>query len=159
MIEEWRTVVYNGEVFENYEVSNTGKVRSLYGKPKILKPKKARNGYLHIGLVKDGKQKQVTVHRVVGFTWIPNDDIENKTDIDHIDRNRQNNHVSNLRWSTRKKNVEYSRGKRVLCIETGQVFDSVTQASEWLGVTKTAISKACLGKSKTCRKLHWKFVE
>lgn len=160
LVEEWRTVVYNDEVWEDYEVSNYGQVRSLkFRKVKILKTRKQRNGYLTVTLFKNEKSKQVTVHRIVGYTWIPNDNPTEKTVINHKDHNRQNNSVDNLEWTTQKKNVEDGRGKRVLCVETGQIFESVDQASRFLGVSQMAISKACNGKSKTCKKLHWEFVD
>lgn len=41
--------------------------------------------------------------RIIAETFIPNP--ENKPCVDHIDTNRQNNHVSNLRWCTGKENM------------------------------------------------------
>ena len=52
VMEEWRTVVVNGEIYENYMVSNWGNVKSLkFGKEKILKPGKNTNNYLFVNLV------------------------------------------------------------------------------------------------------------
>lgn len=48
--------------------------------------------------------------------------------------------------------------KKVLCEETGIIYQSQSEASRAYGVTAGAISNACLGKSKTCMKLHWSFV-
>ena len=50
-------------------------------------------------------QKPVSVHRVVAETFIPIDNMENLT-VDHIDGNRQNNQVFNLRWTTMAKNIK-----------------------------------------------------
>lgn len=95
-----------------YEVSNTGKVKSLekYVKNKsklqfrperVLKP--GGDNYYIVALCKDGKVSGKAVHRLVAQAFIPNP--ENKPNIDHIDANPKNNHVSNLRWVTQSENL------------------------------------------------------
>lgn len=109
-MEEWRAVV---DYEDCYEVSNLGNVRSLdrlsesYGDRicaragRILKQNK-HGRYAMIDLCKDGVIKKTLVHRIVGMAFIPNPD--NKPVIDHIDRDKQNNCVSNLRWATAEEN-------------------------------------------------------
>ena len=46
--------------------------------------------------------------------------------------------------------------KRIVCVTTGEVFDSETDAAKKYGVTPQAISNACIGKVKTCCGLVWK---
>ena len=48
--------------------------------------------------------KQYKKHRLIAEQFIENDDPENKTEIDHIDRHRDNNHISNLRWCSYSDN-------------------------------------------------------
>ena len=109
--EEWRTVVVNGEVYENYMVSNLGRIKSLkFGKEKILKLIKNRGNYLFVNLCKDGKQKIYTVHRLVALAFIPKTDEKNC--VDHIDGNRQNNNVNNLRWCSQKENCNFYLAKK-----------------------------------------------
>ena len=161
-MEQWKTVVYDGEVFEQYEVSTCGRVRSLNyngtGKTKELKQCNKGNDYLTVGLRKDGKTKNCLVHRVVACTWIPNDDTEHKTEVNHLDHNRQNNHVENLEWCNRQFNIEYSHAKKVLCVETGVIYPSVRQAERETGLAQSGIWKCCTGKGKTCGGFHWEYV-
>lgn len=157
MEEQWRTVVVDGVVYDNYEVSNYGQVRNKRT-GRILKQKDNGIGYLQVGLCKDGKRKYIYVHRSVAYTFIPNYD-ETKTEINHIDHNRHNNHVSNLQWCNRQFNIEYSHAKKVLCIETGVIYDSVRQAERETGLAESGISSCCQGRYKTCGGLHWEYVD
>ena len=94
-IEEWRWV----DGYENYEVSNLGRVR----KRQILKPS-CSNGYSYIGLSKDGISKRVLVHSLIAEAFHgPRPD---GMDCCHIDGNRDNNAADNLRWDTRSNNIK-----------------------------------------------------
>lgn len=98
-----------------YQVSNLGRVKSLgrvidrlvYGnywqEEKILKPNKTKYGYLIVELRKNKKPKSFLVHRLVAITFIPNP--ENKPEVDHINADKTNNSVNNLRWVTAKENI------------------------------------------------------
>ena len=102
-MEIWKNV----KNFEGlYQVSNLGRVKSLnYNrtrKEKILKNKYDKGGYCQINLWKYGQMKHFLVHRLVAEAFIDNSN--NKPCIDHIDGNRSNNRVENLRWCTYKEN-------------------------------------------------------
>jgi hypothetical protein len=97
--EIWRPVVGYEEL---YEVSYDGDVYSLY-KGKDLKPGLNKNGYMYVMLYKDGKRKNCSIHRLIAQAFIPNP--ENKKEVDHINRNRTDNRVENLRWVCRSDNV------------------------------------------------------
>lgn len=84
-----------------YSIDKMGNVYSHIS-GKILKPHANHRGYLMVDLWKNGNVKKGIIHRLVAQTYIPNSD--NLPEIDHIDTNRQNNNVSNLRWCTRKEN-------------------------------------------------------
>ena len=96
--EYWRAV----SVFTNYEVSSVGRIRnSKTGR--VLKNQTRKDGYVGVLLSKDGKSKNLLTHRLVALAFIENP-LE-KPDVDHIDRNRANNSIDNLRWSTTSENL------------------------------------------------------
>lgn len=102
MDEEWRDVIgYES----NYQVSSFGQVRS---KPRqkrpgrILKPNEQR--YLCVSLSQNNAIRTRTVHSLVAEAFLPNPD--NLPEIDHVDRNKHNNVVSNLRWVSKSQNQQ-----------------------------------------------------
>lgn len=118
MNEEWRPI----EGYEGlYEVSNTGRVRSLdmyvkigYGsyrlhKGKVLSPGKNKDGYLLINLHCNEKNKKCLVHRLVAQAFIPNPD--NLPQVNHKDEDKLNNRVENLEWCDAKYNINYGSRK------------------------------------------------
>ena len=86
--------------FDNYYISKNG---YIYNKltDKFLKPTLNTHGYFIIGLYKDKVINHKSVHRLLGETFIENDNPETKTTIDHINRIRTDNRLENLQWSDR----------------------------------------------------------
>ena len=117
------------------------------------------HGYRRVTFTVDGKKKKFAVHRLVAEAYIPNPD--NLPEVDHIDRDKSNNSVENLRWVTKSQNAFNREGKnrRVKCVETGQIFESIAEASRQTGCASTNIVNVCKGKKKTCGGFHWKYVE
>ena len=100
---------YRGE----YQISSYGRVKSLkYGKEQMKKIGKDTKGYFIIGLLKNGKRKMFKVHRLVAHMFI--DGYFENAQVNHIDENKTNNHVSNLEWCTNKYNSSYgTRNERI----------------------------------------------
>lgn len=97
-----------------YQVSNTGKVRSLNykgtGKKKIWKYAITVNTYKQIALCKNGEIKYYYIHRLVAQAFIPNPN--NYPVVNHKDENKSNNVVWNLEWCTQEYNCNYGTCQR-----------------------------------------------
>jgi hypothetical protein len=94
MAEEWRVI----PEFTNYEVSNQGRVRNT-ATEHVLTPSYDKDGYAQLSLSKHARK----IHRLVASVFIG--DITGK-DIDHLDHNRANNNVENLRICSHSQNQE-----------------------------------------------------
>lgn len=136
-----------------YEISNLGKVKSIkrYKKNKsklqIVEEKilslytNPKNGYVYVYLCKDGKYKNVRLHRLVAENFIDNKN--NYPQVNHIDGDKTNNVVSNLEWCTasynikdlHKRNGTYMKDKEIIesykkyknCSKVAKVFKMSNQ--------------------------------
>ena len=101
--------------YPNYEVSTEGEIRNSKTNL-ILKSSITKFGYRRINLTNGINRKAIFVHRLVAMAFIPL--VEGKLLIDHIDKNKINNNVSNLRWVTPSENNDnrdyYSKDKKEL---------------------------------------------
>lgn len=166
----WKIVVVDGILYDNYLVSNLGQIKSLNyrrtNKTKIMKFKKHSKGYNAIDLFNNGVIKRnVLVHRIVAEVFISTKDIN--LHIDHINTNRSNNRVYNLRWVTQLENnnnpISKSKkkeraNKKVRCIETGIIYNSITEASKFINRHIGSLSRCLNGKHKKCGGYHWEYV-
>ena len=174
MEEIWRDIKgYEGK----YQVSNLGRVKSLYykckmgynGKSKLLGIYKNRNndyGYYFTPLNKNGKHKNFFIHRLVAEAFIPNPN--NLPCVNHIDEDKSNNKVDNLEWCSYKYNVNYGTCKTRSMLKRSKPVIQYTKegefVKEWRSIkeAETSIGKrngifACLsGKSKTAGGFVWK---
>jgi hypothetical protein len=89
--------------FDNYLIYPNGNVysKNING---FLKGKINNCGYSEVTLSKDGEPKTLKIHRLVALHYIPNPD--NKPQVDHEDRDRSNNDISNLSWVTQSENCQ-----------------------------------------------------
>ena len=94
MTEIWKPI----ESYENYEVSNQGKVRNVKT-GLILKPNGVNEGYLHLCLHSGGLRRRFRVHHLVAQAFVENVPTPELRDaVLHLDKVLTNNHAENLKW-------------------------------------------------------------
>ena len=100
MYEEWKAYPKN----PYYEVSKSGKVRIAHSYK--LVGAKTTQGYISITYQHNGQTEYYKVHRMVMETFNPIENSEIYV-VDHIDGNKQNNDISNLRWVMQRQNIQF----------------------------------------------------
>ena len=153
--------------YPKYKASTHGRIRSYYPElPKILSLYKDDDGYLTTKMYNScGERKGARVNRILGITFIPNPD--NLPIIDHIDNDRTNNHLSNLRWVTRKENsenkVETVTGKAVKQLDKDgnliEIHGNTVLASNKVGACLTSIRSCAKGILNTAGGYRWEYVK
>jgi hypothetical protein len=101
--------------FPDYKISANGEVYSFKYRDtgKLVPSHRQNNGYRFVPLWRNGRQYNRTVHRLLAVHYLPNP--YNLPIINHIDGDRENNHLHNLEWCTQSHNVRVGmRGKRKL---------------------------------------------
>jgi hypothetical protein len=178
--EIWKDVVgYEGY----YMVSSFGRLASLgrlvrFGSmllpkaPKIMSITSTNERYNKAVLKVDGTKKSVNVHRLVATAFIPNPN--NYRCIDHIDGDKTNNHISNLRWCsdlinqnnpiTRAKQRTTLRNKgskfapvKIVGIKEDKsiiVYDTICEATKD-GHLQSMISECCNGNRSMHHGIKW----
>lgn len=176
MREEWRDIKgYEGR----YQVSNFGRVRSLdrktvksdgviqHSKGKLLSLYKSTTGYLQTR-IEGGKH--IIVHRAVAEAFLSHKDSDNV--VNHKNGVRTDNRSENLEWTTFSGNtlhgVHVTKNirdqllhpmKKVLCVETGEEFDSIATAARQKGLWGQNIWHVCQGHWNKCGGYHWRYVD
>ena len=168
-MEEWKDIKgYEGL----YKVSSYGRVVSLnyhrLGIPKLLTQHKNHRGYLYVDLWKGNKGKKYLVHRLVAQAFLSN--LNNLTEVNHKDENKENNRIENLEWCSPYYNYNYGTGKirsitkrrkAVIGIskDSGLIleFSSVTEAMKYTNAKK--VSECCLGKRVSSGGYYWMYKE
>ena len=146
--------------YENYSITEDGKVWS-HLKNKFIKPQINNRGYLCVQLWNNGKRLKTSIHRLVALAYIEN--IDNKSQVNHINGNKYDNTIMNLEWVTHGENQIHAykiglkkpcyneffyRGVKVLDTDTGIFYDSINQAAEAKGYNKGTLKDYLRGKRR-----------
>lgn len=164
-MEVWKNI----KDFEGlYQVSNLGNIKRITTN-KVLNPSISNRGWLYLSLSKDNKYKNHRVHRIVAQTFIPNP--KDKATVNHINGIKTDNRVENLEWNTIGENVRHAiknglqiKTKKVRCVETGIIYNSINEASALSNITRSGINMCCKkyiykgNLHKTSGGFHWEFV-
>jgi len=110
--ERWRKV----KGFEDYSISNLGRVYSQKRGGKILKPNLDKDGYLYVNLYNRSRHTKKKIHRLVTQMFILNP--LNYPQVNHKNGIKADNRISNLEWITHKENMIHARD--VLEVEFGK---------------------------------------
>lgn len=177
LVEEPTEIWKQVQSFEGYyEVSSLGRVRSIEridsnGKvvpQRALKGQTDKDGYLLVGLHKNGKRVTRRVHRLVASAFIPNKN--GLPQINHIDKNKKNNCVGNLEWCDNKYNQYYDGTFRkanmatstpVVALKDNEIvhmFKSTNEAGRYFGKKNGVLIQRCINHEKgykTAYGYHW----
>ena len=172
-----------------YQVSNLGRIKSLkndnikYGHYKEFIISQNNNNsfnYWRCGLCKNGVVKKYAIHRLVAEAFISNP--YNLPQVNHIDGNKSNNTINNLEWVTCSENIQHSfklglhkptmlnkkyeknpNSKPIIQYDKNmnkiKIWNSITEASDYLKINKVGISYSCNQKRKTAGGYIWRFKE
>lgn len=150
--------------FPKYEVSSEGRIRNAITR-RILKPGNNAKGYLIVTLYRDGNPYTKKIHRLVANTFY--DGQFDGLEVNHIDGNKTNNFIGNLEWCTGSENINHAyktglrkppRMKKVKIIETGEIYDSMSDCARLIGGTVSGIYDCETGRQGSHRGYHFKFI-
>lgn len=150
-----------------YEISNDGLLRNIRT-GRIMKTRINNDGYEVVALTINGKVQSEKIHRLVAEAFHEDDECYGM-DVTFRDGNRSHNHADNLLWISRREliNNTYKQGRRqthrmrrIRCVETGEVFDSIIECSRAMGICSSSICK-CVndGYLKTREGYHFEPID
>lgn len=161
-MEEWKPL----RETDQYEVSTEGRIRNVRT-GRILTGTIDGQGRVQVCLTIDGKVGTKVVHRLVAEAYFG--DECNGKDVYHRDRDKTNNRVDNLVVGTRSDVIKYAyrhgdmtpnNQRPVRCVETGEVFESVSECARQMHISKQSVSRSANNPvSHTKDGLHFEHID
>ena len=162
MTEEWRQMVNH----PRFLVSNQGRISNKAGK--IYETWINHEGYEQVCLSENGKRFVVKIHLEVARAFIPR--VPGLPIVNHIDGVKTHNTADNLEWSNYSLNAKHAMAlgllkkpepirRKVRCVETGEVFNSLKEAGDKTGASASHLSACCDGKRGTSGGYHWEYAD
>lgn len=156
--------------FPLYEVNQYGEIRNRKTKH-IKKPHKDNWGYHQVKL-SQGKRNSAcskTVHRLVADTFYDGD--HSGLQVNHIDGDKTNNHITNLEFVTGSSNVKHAydigirkpsggRGpiRKIRIVETGLVFDNMAECARFINGDSGNVSRCVRDPHRTYKGYHYEAI-
>lgn len=147
-MEIWKTI----EDFKDYKISNLGNVKSFKNnKELILKTQLTKKGYKKLSLSNGKIQKHFLIHQLVAIYFLNHKPNGMEKIIDHIDNDKQNNNVSNLRIVTNRENCSKDK-KNKTSKYIGVSFDKFR--NKWSAEIRDKEKRYKLGRFNTEYEAH-----
>lgn len=163
----WKKFIYEGQETD-YSVSTEGEVRK--DTTNYILSQSSQQDYKFVGLIINGKQKRMRVHRMVALTFIDNPD--NKPYVNHINGNRSDNNVENLEWVTPSENTQHavrtglfknSHARAVIQYnlngEQMATFESASEAARQTGGSQSKITMCCRRQRESANDYQWRYYD
>lgn len=148
--EIWKPLKYYRVKLGMYEVSNFGRVRNR-NTGRILAQCLSEKGYPMVLLMcVNNMNRTIKTHRIVAVTFVKGYSKE-KSEVDHIDGNKQNNHASNLEWVSRKENIRRGFDKGLIPALRGEL-NGRTKTDE---STVRTICEKLVENNLNCGKIYY----
>lgn len=147
----------------NFKVFRDGRILNTRTK-RFMKPQ-MRKKYPTVYLL----NKTLVVHLIVAKAFVPNDNPDEKTQVNHIDGNTRNYNSGNLEWVTPSQNVKHAHDTGLTKCATRKVdqydengrfiktFESLREAAKEVGCAWQNIQNVCKGKKPTARGYMWEY--